>query len=144
MPEAVAAIRDLGYGVDTIKKTFPVTGMSCASCASCAASVESIMKAQPGVVSAGVNYAASTAQVEYVPGMAHVVDFKKAIQSVGYDLITDESDEAVESLEALQGSHAKALRNKTILSVLFSVPLVPISMFFMSIPYATYIEENDE
>ncbi|HEY1010058.1 MAG TPA: cation transporter, partial [Daejeonella sp.] len=39
IPQAVAAIRDLGYGVDTIKKTFPVTGMSCASCA---ASVESM------------------------------------------------------------------------------------------------------
>lgn len=27
IPHAVAAIRDLGYGVDTIKKTFPVTGI---------------------------------------------------------------------------------------------------------------------
>ncbi|MEO6832180.1 MAG: heavy metal translocating P-type ATPase, partial [Chitinophagaceae bacterium] len=136
MPEAIAAIRDLGYGVDTLKKTFPVTGMSCASCAG---SVESMLKAQPGVVSAGVNFANGTAQIEYLPGIAHLDDFKKAIQSIGYDLVTDESDEAVESLEALQQAHARALRTKTILAVVFSIPVVAIGMFFRNIPYANYI-----
>lgn len=136
IPQAVAAIRDLGYGVDTLKKTFPVTGMSCASCA---ASVESMLKSQPGVLNAGVNYANSTASVEYVPTIAHVEDFKKTIQSIGYDLVIDESDEAAESLENLQAAHANALRNRTILSLVFSVPLVVIGMFFMDIPYANYI-----
>lgn len=136
IPQAVAAIRDLGYGVDTIKKTFPVTGMSCASCA---ASVESMLKSQTGVLTAAVNYANSTASVEYVPTIAHVEDFKKTIQSIGYDLVIDESDEAAESLEALQAAHAKSLRNRTILSLIFSVPLVVIGMFFMDIPYANYI-----
>lgn len=136
IPLAVASIRDLGYGVDTIKKTFPVTGMSCASCA---ASVESMLKAQPGVLNAGVNYANSTASVEYVPTIARAEDFKKTIQSIGYDLVIDESDEAVESLENLQAEHAKALRNRTLLSLAFSVPLVVIGMFFMNMPYANYI-----
>lgn len=136
IPAAVAAIRNLGYGVDTVKKTYPVTGMSCASCAG---SVESMLKAQLGVINAGVNYANSTANVEYVPGIAHIDDFKKAIQSIGYDMVIDESDEAAESLEALQAQHAKDLRNRTILSILFSVPLVAIGMFFMNIPYANYI-----
>jgi Cu2+-exporting ATPase len=136
IPDAVAAIRDLGYGVDTIKKNFPVTGLSCASCA---ASVESMLKAQHGVIKAGVNFANSTASVEYIPGIAHVEDFKKAIQSVGYDLIIDESEEAADSLQALQQQHAKSLRNRTILSIAFSIPLVIIGMFFMNIPYANYI-----
>lgn len=136
VPKAVTAIRELGYGVETIKKTFPVTGMSCASCA---ASVESMLKAQPGVINAGVNYANSTANVEYVPGLAHAEDFKKTIQSIGYDLVIDESDEAAESLEQLQVQHAKSLRTKTILSLLFSVPLVTIGMFFMDMPYANFI-----
>ena len=136
LPEAVAAIRDLGYGVETIKKTFPITGMSCASCA---ASVESMLKAQPGIIMATVNFANSTANVEYVAGIGHTEDFKKAIQSIGYDLVIDESDEAAESLEALQQEHAKALRTRTILSILFSIPTVAIGMFFMSIPYANYI-----
>ncbi len=136
LPEAVAAIRDLGYGVDTVKKNFPVTGMSCASCA---ASVESMLKAQAGVVNAGVNFANSTASVEYIPGVAHTSDFKKAIQSVGYDLVTDESDEAAANLEAMQRAHAKDLRNRTIAAIAFSLPLVVIGMFFMDMPYANYI-----
>lgn len=136
IPQAVAAIRGLGYGVDTLKKTFPVTGMSCTSCAG---SVESMLKAQPGVLNAGVNYANSTASVEYIPTIAHAEDLKKIIQSIGYDLIIDESDEAAESLENLQAAHTKALRNRTILSLIFSVPLVIIGMFFMNIPYANYI-----
>ena len=45
--QAINAIRDLGYDVETIKQHFPVTGMSCASCA---ASTETIVAAQPGVV----------------------------------------------------------------------------------------------
>jgi Cu2+-exporting ATPase len=136
IPQAVAAIRNLGYGVDTIKKTFPVTGMSCASCA---ASVESMLRAQQGVISAGVNYANSTASVEYIPTIARAEDLKKIIQSIGYDLVIDESDEAAESLEILQAAHAKDLRNRTVLSLIFSVPLVIIGMFFMDMPYANYI-----
>ena len=136
LSEAVTAIRDLGYGVETIKKTFPVTGMSCASCA---ASVESMLKAQPGVVKAGVNFANTTASVEYVAGIGHTEEFKRAIQGIGFDLITDESEEAAESLEAMQVAHEQALRRKTLLSILFSLPLVAIGMFFMDIPYANYI-----
>lgn len=133
---SVAAIRDLGYGVDTIKKNYPVTGMTCASCAG---SVESMLKAQTGVVKAGVNFANSTASIEYIPGIAHTEDFKKAIQSIGYGLIIDESEDAADNLQALQQQHAKSLRNRTLLSIAFSVPLVIIGMFFMNIPYANYI-----
>src|SRR5688572_8394202 len=46
VPRAVKAIRDLGYDVDTIKKTFPVLNMSCASCAS---SSQTMLENTPGV-----------------------------------------------------------------------------------------------
>lgn len=136
LPEAVAAIRDLGYGVDTVKKNFPVTGMTCASCA---ISVESMLKAQTGVMTAGVNFANSMASVEYIPGIARTEDFKKAIQAIGYDLVTDESEEAADNLEALQREHARSLRRRTLFSIAFSIPLVVIGMFFMDLPYANYI-----
>ena len=45
--EAVKTIRDLGYGVSTVKKSFPVLQMTCASCA---VSVESVIQFLPGVV----------------------------------------------------------------------------------------------
>jgi Cu2+-exporting ATPase len=136
LPQAVAAIRRLGYDVDTVRKTYPVTGMSCASCA---VSAESMLQSQPGVVSAGVNFANSTASVEFVPGMASAEALKAALQSVGYDLVVDESEEAAESLEALHAAHAQSLRKRTIWSIIFSIPLVTIGMFFMDMPYANYI-----
>lgn len=136
LPEAVAAIRDLGYGVDTLKKTFPVTGMSCASCAG---SVESMLGAQPGVLKATVNFADSTTSVEFVPGITDAASLRTAVQSVGYDLVIDESEEAAGNLEALQQEHARQLRRRTLAAILFSLPLVAIGMFFMNMPYANYI-----
>ncbi len=136
IPAAVSAIRDLGYGVNTIKKTFPVTGMSCASCA---ISVESMLKAQKGVITATVNFAASSVNLEFVPGIAHIDELKKAVQSVGYDLIIEESEEAAENLQQLQEQHVKTLRSRTYWSVGFSLPVVTIGMFFMNMPYANYI-----
>ena len=86
--EAVYLIKDLGYGVTTSKKTFPVLDMTCASCA---VSVESILKSQQGVVGAAVNFATATVLVEYIPGIIEPTDLKKAVQSVGYDLLIEEN-----------------------------------------------------
>src|SRR5690606_17982573 len=91
VPKAVKAIRDLGYDVDTVKKTFPVLNMSCASCAS---SSQSILENQPGVVNVAVNYANGAAQVEYIPTITDPKKLKTALQSVGYDLMIDETEEA--------------------------------------------------
>ena len=46
------------------KKAFPVLNMSCASCA---ASAQDILQKQPGVINAAVNYANTTAQIDYQP-----------------------------------------------------------------------------
>ena len=46
---------------NTIQKTFPVMGMSCAACA---ARVDKALNHQPGVRHAAVNYAAAPANVE--------------------------------------------------------------------------------
>lgn len=136
IPQAIAAIRDLGYGVQTIKKTFPVTGMSCASCA---ASVGHTLQAQPGVVQAAVNYAAATANIEYLPGLVQADTLKQVIQSVGYDLIIEDAESATELVENLQASQALRLRHRTIWSIAFSIPLVIVGMFFMNMPFANYI-----
>lgn len=134
--KAVKMIRDLGYDVLTIKKTFPVLNMTCASCAS---SSQSILENHPGVVNVAVNYANATAQVEYVPSITNAQQLKAALQSVGYDLMIDESDEAKESLEELHQEKFRQLKNKTIGSVVLSLPVVVIGMFFMDMPYADYI-----
>ncbi|RYY89970.1 MAG: copper-translocating P-type ATPase, partial [Chitinophagaceae bacterium] len=133
---AVAAIRDLGYDVETVRQTFPVTGMSCASCA---ASAESMIRAQTGVVDAAVNFANSSVKVEYVPTIVTPEQLKAGVQSIGYDLVIENSREAREALEDLHREKLRSLRQRTVWSVALSAPLVAIGMFFMDLPYANYI-----
>src|SRR5690606_31473751 len=66
--KAVNIIQDLGYGVTTVKNSFPVLGMSCASCAT---SAENIVSKQPGVVNASVNYGTEKLTVEYLPNITN-------------------------------------------------------------------------
>jgi Cu2+-exporting ATPase len=134
--KAVDAIRDLGYGVETVKKSFPITGMSCASCA---VSVESMLSAQPGVIKVSVNFANASAQLEYIPGIADPQSFRSVIQSIGYDLVVAEGDDAQETIEELHASKFRSLRLRTILAIVFSLPVVVIGMFFMNMSYANYI-----
>ncbi|WP_018617082.1 heavy metal translocating P-type ATPase [Segetibacter koreensis] len=136
LPDAVKAIRDLGYNVETIKKTFPVLNMSCASCAS---SSQSMLENEPGVVAAAVNYANATALVEYIPTITDPGRLKAALQSIGYDLMTDESVEAKDELEELQKSKYLKLKRRTRGAILLAIPAIIIGMFFMNIPYANYI-----
>lgn len=137
IPEAVKAIRALGYGVTTAVRNFPVLNMTCASCA---VSVESMIKAQPGVVNASVNFANSSLRVEYVAGLTNAEDLRKAVQSIGYDLlVTEEGRDAGESLEDLQHARLKQLKLRTLGAILLSLPVVVIGMFFMEMPYANFI-----
>ena len=118
----------------TVKKNFPVTGLSCASCA---ISVESMLKAQKGVLDASVNYANSSAQVEYAPETASLDDFKSAIQSIGYDLLIE--DEGHHHHEEMQHAQYLKLKNNTIWAAILALPLVVIAMFMMEMPYANWI-----
>ena len=80
----------------TIKKNFPITGLSCASCA---ISAERMLKAQAGVLNASVNYANSTASVEYLPGKATIDAFQSAIQAIGYDLLIEDDGQVQQEKE---------------------------------------------
>lgn len=134
--QAVKSIKDLGYGVTTVKETFPVLGMTCASCA---ASAESIVRYEPGVVSASVNFASGNLIVEYLPNMTSVAQLQKAVQGAGYDLYIEDESKQQESLEAIHEKKFQALKYKTIWAVILSVPVVIIGMFFMDMPYGNQI-----
>lgn len=131
--EAVKAIKDLGYGVPTVKSAFPVLGMTCASCAG---SAESIVKYQPGVVNASVNFATGNLTVEYLPNMTDASTLQKAVQGVGYDLLIEDETKQQETLEAIHEKKFRTLKNKTIWAIILSLPVVIIGMFFMDMPYA--------
>lgn len=131
----IKSIRDLGYDVERIKKTFPITGMTCASCA---VSTESILKSQNGVIDVVVNFADSSATVEFIPALITIQEMKEALQSIGYDMIIDEEN-ATDLKEEIHKSLYTELRNKTIWAIILSLPVVVIGMFFMDMPYANPI-----
>lgn len=133
--QIIKSIRDLGYDVAAVKKTFPITGMTCASCA---ASSESILSMQKGVVNASVNYANTAATVEFFPSIITPQDMKAALQAVGYDMLIDESN-STDLKEEIHQNLYKELKSKTIWSVILAIPVVIIGMFFMDIAYANYI-----
>lgn len=133
---AVQVIRDNGYDVPTRKRTFPVTGMTCASCV---ASVESMLLATPGVLKAAVNLATNTVQVEYVPGVIDERGMRQAIQSIGYDLLIGEEQDAAADMEAIQRERLTDLKRRLWASLALSIPLVVIGMFLMHEPWANLV-----
>lgn len=136
LPLVVEKIRDLGYQVPTIKKSYPVTNLACASCAG---NSEATLKNQLGIVQASVNYANATANIEYIPSLIDAKALKLAVQAAGYDLIIDESEEAKENLDSVKEKAHQTLKNKVFGALIFAIPLFVIGMFFMDMPYGNYI-----
>ena len=117
------------------KDTFPVLEMSCAACA---VSVESMLKSTAGVKDAGVNFANQTAWVEYDQKQTQPVDLQQAVRSIGYDLIVDVEDPQAVQAEA-QRKNYETIKSRTIWSSVLAFPVVILGMFFMDMPYASYI-----
>ncbi|MBI3257972.1 MAG: copper-translocating P-type ATPase [Ignavibacteriae bacterium] len=119
----------------TEKKTYIVTGMSCASCA---ASAESITKTLKGVVKSSVNFATSNLLVEYYPELISPINIKQALQSIGYDILLDEQNSS-EQKEQIDSSYYAKLKNQVVWSALLSVPIVVFGMWLMDIPNVNWI-----
>jgi len=80
------------------------------TCASCAVSVESMLKSQPGVVDASVNYANATVSIEFIPEVVQTESLRQVVQSIGYDILIDEtasSDETVENIQREKSTSSK-------------------------------------
>ena len=71
-----------------IKEIYKVDGMSCTACA---ASVNSMLSAVDGVISANVNFANQTVLVEFDPEKAPLKKLEEAVSKIGYNLITDKN-----------------------------------------------------
>ena len=118
------------------KESFPVTGMACAACA---VSVQSMLGSRKGVVSARVNYGNRTVRLEYDPSIVAIGELRNLVQSIGYDMITEEENRSGK-LEIVEHKRKLILRNRLIIAALFSVPVFLLSMIFHNIlPYQHYI-----
>lgn len=119
-----------------VTKTFPVLNLSCASCA---ARTENILKSQEGVESASVNFATLNATIKYNPSVTSPEALQHAVQDGGYDMIVEEADNTVETLEEIRSEKTSSLKNRSIWAIILSLPIVVISMFFMNMSYANEI-----
>lgn len=117
------------------KETFPVLGMSCASCA---ARVNKVLSNQCGVYEANVNYASASVQVVYNPDECSASNLKLAVQNAGYDLLT-ETEEDRDSADSIYENEYQKLRRQTISAIIFTIPVIFISMFFIDIDYMKYV-----
>ncbi|MCP9200175.1 heavy metal translocating P-type ATPase [Gramella sp. GC03-9] len=109
-----------------IKKSFPVTGMTCAACAS---SVESILSHTEGVNKAEVNFASSSVLVDYDEATTEE-QLQNALRQVGYDIIIDAADPS-EVQQELQQMHYQDIKNRTIWSAILTLPIFVLGMFYM-------------
>jgi len=133
--QLIKIIQGLGYKVDITKKIIQITGMSCASCA---ISAESILSSLKGIVTAQVNFANTTAMVEFFPHEITLQEMKMALQSVGYDLIIEE-EETKDNANEIHKRFFMELKIKAIWSVVLALPVMIIGMFFMDWSYGNWI-----
>ncbi|WKN43556.1 heavy metal translocating P-type ATPase [Tunicatimonas pelagia] len=108
-----------------VRKTFPITGMSCAGCA---ASVESTLNHTEGVTSASVNFASHSVQVDYAESLSPSA-LQNAIRAVGFDLIIAEEN-AEEIQQDIQWQHFRQIQIDTIGATALTLPVFIIGMFF--------------
>ena len=118
---------------NTIQKTFPVMGMSCAACA---ARVDKALNHQPGVRHAAVNSAAATATVEYDSDCCDEASLQQAVQAAGYDLLIHTDEHTADEVEQAHRQKYQALKFRATWAIVLSLPIIVISMVFMDMPYA--------
>lgn len=111
------------------KTTLRITGMHCASCSGI---LTRALQKVAGVSSANVNYSTEKAVVEFDEKKADEAALIAAVKSKGYgaEAYRDLAKEEVSKKKEL-----KILKWKVIVSTLFSVPALIISMFLMDLPF---------
>ncbi len=111
------------------QKDFPVLEMSCAACA---ISVATVLKEIPGVSEADVNYANQSARVVFDASLIKPEQLQLAVRKAGYDLVIEPSAEEQQAIQKqAQLKTSKELREKTLLSILFTIPVVVLGMLMM-------------
>ena len=118
-----------------MKRTFDVTGMTCAACS---ARVEKAAAAVAGVESVAVNLLKNTMDVEYDGSDAVTQAIGAAVEKAGYGAFArvDESASSSSSSQASQASNnaekeAKRVRVRLVISFCFTIPLFYLSMGHM-------------
>ena len=104
-----------------MKQTIPIIGMACSACS---ANVEKKLNELNGINTASVSLPGRSALVDYDPDTISLEHMKAAINGIGYDLVIDKET----SVEEIEKREYTLLRRKTILSWIFSIAVMSVSM----------------
>lgn len=99
------------------------------ACSACSAHVERKLNSLPGIQSASVSLPGRSALVEFDEKEISLEQMKHEINAIGYDLVI-ESDRSVEEIER---NAYRQLKRKTLLSWLFAVLCMAVSMRWISL-----------
>ncbi|MGE5628220.1 MAG: heavy metal translocating P-type ATPase [Solirubrobacterales bacterium] len=122
------AISKAGYKglIDSANKTLKIQGMTCAACAK---AVERAVKKVPGVLEANVNFATENLNISYESDKIRIQEIKKAVEKAGYKALEEEVGIDVDKQN--KEKEIKTLWKRFIISAVFTVPLLMISMGHM-------------
>jgi len=109
-----------------MKQTIPVVGMACSACS---ANVERKLNSLEGVQSASVSLPGRSALVEYDPDVISLEQMKQEINNIGFDLVIEKD----RSAEEIQKRAYTLLKRKTLLSWLFAILVMSISMHWLDL-----------
>lgn len=102
------------------KATLPIQGMSCASCVK---RVQSALGQIPGVIRADVNLATEKAMVEFTPGKVTVKELSRAVEALGYKILSVDEGSGIDKEEAARKAEYTKLKRKFIFGVALLIPL---------------------
>ncbi|MGX7106027.1 heavy metal translocating P-type ATPase [Globicatella sanguinis] len=112
-------------------KSFAIEGMTCASCAQ---TIEKAVGKLSGVDKVSVNLATEKMQVSYNPSVISVSDVTGAVSNSGYAAVletTDTQDHSRAEKREKKEKRMKQLSNRFGVSIIFTIPLLIISMGHM-------------
>ena len=104
----------------------PVIGMACASCS---ANIERKLNELDGINEASVSLPGRSALVDYDPEKISLEKMKSEINGIGYDLVIDKQT----SVEEVEKRAYTLLKRKTLLSWVFSVAVMCVSMQWINL-----------
>ncbi len=116
----IEAVRNSGYDVPSETLTLPIGGMTCASCV---AHVEKGLEGVPGVTKVAVNLATERATVTFVPSVAALTDFKKAVADTGYKVLEMELVEGEDEVDQEERKMARSLFRMRV-AWAFTIPII--------------------
>ncbi|MDQ0214499.1 Cu+-exporting ATPase [Oikeobacillus pervagus] len=145
--EIQAAVDKAGYKalIDSVQKTFVITGMTCASCVQ---SIEKATRKLDGVMSSNVNLATGKMVIEYNPTVVSVSDIIEAVSNAGYEAREDMETSSIANEEKdKKQKKIKAIWTRFWGSAIFTIQLFYIAMGHMvGLPLPKIIDpmENPE